>query len=307
MALSVVRRRHEAEGEKITLIIPEKLSCLTYLLTDQPFILYRRNSAHQFKDTVAEVNKEHFKSLYLLPHSFSAAFFGFRTGIRHRRGISAEARSLLLTDRVHPKFATRSRHLTDEYSCLLEIEYKAPECWNAPSYPYKLDTKEQIVLCPGAAFGPAKKWPYFAELVALFPDYHFVILGDKRDQQSGEQIASVFGPRVRNLAGKTTLEQAINEIVSSLAVVSNDSGLMHVAGFFGTPVVGIYGSTSPIWTRPLGPLVQIACTDCDCSPCFKRVCKRTENQYCCQKSITPDKVAELLRSVIRSPDSKVKR
>lgn len=299
MALAVVRRKSRESPSDLTIIIPEKLKSLGFLVNDYPTELYVRSSGEAFRSTVSRVKNENFDKMYILPHSFSSAYFAFRTGIKRRRGLKAEARSLLLTDRVEASFATRAKHLTREYSYVLETEYVSPEVWEGAELELLNGLSSEIVLCPGAAYGPSKKWRGYAELVKNLADREFIILGSQKDRGEADLITSVSPDRVRNMAGRTSLEEAFSIIASASAVVSNDSGLMHAAGYLGTPVVGIYGSTSPDWTRPLGKNVRIARSECDCTPCFKRECVRTDDLYRCQKEISASTVAELLDQIIR--------
>ncbi|MFP4163917.1 MAG: lipopolysaccharide heptosyltransferase II [Chitinispirillaceae bacterium] len=298
MALAVVKRKAADPSYAVSLIIPEKLESLAFLVDDFPTLIYRRSDRKAFANTLREVKEGEFKTLFILPHSFSSAYFGFRTGVKRRRGIRAEGRSILLSDRVAASHATRHNHLTCEYSRVLETEYVPPDRWRGVSFDSQAEFSSDIVLCPGAAFGPAKKWPHYAELVKLMPERRFTILGNARDRAEGERIASLFPGRVKNIAGQTTLKQAFSIIASASAVVANDSGLMHAAGYLGTPVAGIYGSTSPVWTRPLGRRVRIAAAQCGCSPCFKRECSRSGDQYVCQESIPAERVVRLLGEMV---------
>ena len=133
-----------------------------------------------------------------------------------------------------------------------------------------------VVLCPGAEYGPAKRWPvrHFAGLArALAARGRSVwIVGSDGDQALGEAIVQSAGSGAINLCGRTTLEEAIDVLASAEVVVSNDSGLMHVAAATGRPLVALYGSSSPAHTPPLARDAEILKLDLPCSPCFKRKC-----------------------------------
>jgi heptosyltransferase-2 len=296
LGLSVVMRKKRADGKEISLIVPDRLCGLTTLLCDLPVIPYRRSDYREFFGTVHAVRKRSFSRLYLLPHSFSSALFGFLSAIPSRRGIAAEMRSPLLTERLPRSAASRTRHLTSEYAEVLETGYCDPAEWKGVAIDKPAESGEAIVLCPGAAYGPAKQWPYFARLVKLCEGRRFVVVGDDRDFPIGESIAAAAPDRVVNRAGATSLECVAATIAAAALVVSNDSGLLHLAGFLGTPCVGIYGSTSSVWTRPLGSAVRIARGECRRAPCYERTCP--EKHYNCLAGITPERVATLANELL---------
>ena len=135
-------------------------------------------------------------------------------------------------------------------------------------------TRPVIAMMPGAEYGPAKCWPleYFADLAERLDSsgYSVWVLGSDKDSVEGDEI-SKHG-HARNLCGKTELVDVIDLLALCERVVSNDSGLMHIAAAVGTHVHGIYGSSSPLFTPPLTPKFDIHSLDLDCSPCFERQC-----------------------------------
>jgi heptosyltransferase II len=295
LALSVAERKKTAERSDLMLIVPERLAGLARLLSGLPVLPYRRSTLSGYCSSLRSVKS--FSKLYVLPHSFSSALFAFSSRIPCRRGVAAELRGLLLTERLPFSTASRSRHLTNEYSEVLETSYAGPEAWTGVSIKKSTAYAGRIALCPGAAYGPAKQWPYFDRLPALFPENKFVILGDHRDEEAGQRIAGSAPQRVTNCAGAASLEETAAIIAGASVLVSNDSGLLHLAGYLGTPAVGIYGSTSPVWTRPLGGAVRIACGSCPGSPCYERTCP--PGDYHCLRNITPETVATLAKEIIR--------
>jgi heptosyltransferase-2 len=149
-----------------------------------------------------------------------------------------------------------------------------------------------VVFCPGAKFGPAKRWPHFRELALMLEHERIVVLGTAEDRDTADEIVRAAGDRVTDLTGKTSLTEAAAIMAGARAVVSNDSGLMHLAGFIGVPVIGIFGSTSPVWTRPLGCKTVVLASGEECSPCFRRTCRY--GHYRCQEGIRPETVAAAL-------------
>jgi len=134
-----------------------------------------------------------------------------------------------------------------------------------------------LVFCPGAEYGPAKRWPpeYFAALAQMvgqsFPYTQIVALGSPKDAPLAQAIAE-RAPNVRNLCGQTALGEACALISRANAVVTNDSGLMHVAAALRRPLVAVYGSTDPRHTPPLSELAKVQWLHLECSPCFEREC-----------------------------------
>jgi heptosyltransferase-2 len=149
-------------------------------------------------------------------------------------------------------------------------------------------------LCPGAEFGPAKRWPYFAELAARMP-LPVVLLGSAGDR---EACAAVPG---LNLAGRTSLDEALDLIGCAELVVSNDSGLMHVAAALGRPQVALFGSSSPEHTPPLSAQARVVWLHLECSPCFARVCPL--GHFRCMNELSVERVLEEIErlGVLTSP------
>ena len=151
------------------------------------------------------------------------------------------------------------------------------------------------VLCPGAEFGAAKKWPgaHYAEVAGalLAADRQVWLMGSPSDVDDCAAIAGAV-PGVQNLAGRTSLLDAVDLLSVADAVVCNDSGLMHVACALDKPTVGIFGSTSAEFTPPLGERAVVVEQALDCRPCFQRTCPLGHTD--CLRSLLPERViAEL--------------
>jgi heptosyltransferase-2 len=161
-------------------------------------------------------------------------------------------------------------------------------------------------MAPGAEYGPAKRWPvsHFAELAAALPQ-DVVLLGSAKERALCEAIVALAQPgktqgRFLNLAGQTTLPQAFALIASAHRVVSNDSGLMHVAAALDVPQVAVFGSSSPEHTPPLSPKARVLWLKwdtqvqppLDCAPCFKRECPLGHLR--CLQDLSPQQVLRAL-------------
>lgn len=133
-----------------------------------------------------------------------------------------------------------------------------------------------LALAPGAEYGPAKRWParHFAELARVHAGrgYRIWLVGSARDADITAEVASLAGVAVADLAGRTSLDEAVDLLSLADRVVSNDSGLMHVAAALDRPLAAVFGSSSPAYTPPLSPHARVVSLNLDCSPCFKREC-----------------------------------
>jgi len=160
-----------------------------------------------------------------------------------------------------------------------------------------------LVLAPGAAYGPAKQWgpERFAAVgarAARARDLRLVIVGAAADlEAAGEtaRIAAASGARVANLAGATTLSELAGVLAAASAVVANDSGVMHLAAALGRPTVGVFGSTSPVWTAQASPWVANLYAEYPCSPCFRRTCPIG---YGCLRSIEAEQGVTALERLL---------
>lgn len=243
---------------------------------------------------------------YVLPNSWKSALIPFFAGIPSRIGYQGESRYLLLNKR-HRLDTIRDPQLAQRYAALAgplpatlprprlsstaEQQQAARRALNLPH------DAAPVIFCPGAEYGPAKRWPaqHFAALARLVasPQDPVWLIGSDKDTVVGNEIATAAGGTALNLCGRSTLEQAIDLIAGARCVVSNDSGLMHVAAALERPLVALYGSSSPGYTPPLSPQATIVSRGLSCSPCFKRECPL--GHFDCMNGILPQQVAELMR------------
>jgi heptosyltransferase-2 len=239
---------------------------------------------------------------YVLPNSWKSALIPFFAGIPRRIGYKGEARYLLLNERHRLDVASHPQ-LVQRYAALagpLPAELPMPKLNSttaqrlAARLALNLPAESSpIVFCPGAEFGPAKRWParHFADLAKLVATERQPVwlIGSDKDAAVGDAIAAAANGAALNLCGRSTLEQAIDLIASASCVVSNDSGLMHVAAALGRPLVALYGSSSPAYTPPLSAQALIISRKLPCSPCFQRECPL--GHFDCLNGIAPQRVA----------------
>ena len=150
---------------------------------------------------------------------------------------------------------------------------------------------QSLALCPGAEFGEAKRWPahYYADVARdyLSRGWQVVLFGSANDSELCEQVHRDSGAHehCHNLAGRTSLDQVVDLLSLSTAVVSNDSGLMHIAAALQKPLLAIFGATSAAHTPPLNRSAAVLQSDIDCAPCFKRQCPLQHHR--CMRDIKP--------------------
>ncbi len=225
---------------------------------------------------------ERYDRALILPNSFKSALVPFFAGIAIRTGWRGEMRYGLLNDlRVLDKAAFPlmvQRYVALAYPRGIRSASALPQPlpWPrlrvgedesaAAMQEFGFDTgRPPVGFCPGAEFGPAKRWPHYhyATLAKSLIDrgYQTVLFGSAKDQPAGDEIIALLPagdrPHCRNLAGATSLDQVVTLIAACRAVVSNDSGLMHVAAALERPLVALYGPSSPDFTPPLSHQARV--------------------------------------------------
>ncbi|MDT8390279.1 MAG: lipopolysaccharide heptosyltransferase II [Lentisphaeria bacterium] len=242
----------------------------------------------------------------VMPNSFGSAWDLVAAGIPVRIGRGGRGRSLLLTHRL-PCWR-RGPGLADKHHVNHYLELAAvfgDITWDAAFPPLAIPGHEAVAadfgvtggnwlaVLPGAAYGPAKQWPveHYRAVAEWWEKRggRIVTLGTQGDMESAAAIVAGLNGAV-NLAGKTNLRQLMAILQAVDGAVANDSGGMHLAAALGTSGVGVFGSTDPIATGPLGAPWIIARESCDCSPCFERLCPRADDLYTCLEKVSPESV-----------------
>jgi heptosyltransferase-2 len=248
----------------------------------------------------------------VLPNTFKSALVPFFAGIPLRIGFVGESRRGLL-NLVHELDEKRLPLMAERYAQLAERPGSKPAL---PLLQSRLRIDEAnlamdlgrlgisrarpvVAFCPGAEYGPSKRWParHFAELARrlVAQGYAVWLFGSAKERAIGEEIALASEGAASNLCGRTDLASAIDLLSLAEVVVSNDSGLMHVAAAVGRPVVALYGSSSHEHTPPLARAFRIVRTGIECSPCFARECPL--GHFRCMIDLTPERVAAEIAAV----------
>ncbi len=262
-------------------------------------IIYKPRTEHRgslgFLRLIRELRAERFDAALLLQNAFQAACIAWLARIPLRIGYARDSRSFLLHDAIEPPLPAAYGHevyyylqllfragLIDKPAPVEEIRLRltdAEKGWAAK----KLEALDLsgprflVGLAPGAAFGPAKRWPpeRFAGLAdrligALNADV--LIFGSAAEKPLAEGIASLMEHTPTIVAGETSLRQLMALLTRCRLIVSNDSGPMHLAAAMGVPLVALFGSTSQRTTGPLGTRIRVVKRAVECSPCGRREC-----------------------------------
>jgi len=262
------------------------------------------------------LRQRNYDQAIVLPNAFKSALTPRLAGIGLRTGYVGELRRVLLNDarrldrQALPQMAERFAHLADApgqplarpLPALALAASQAQQASTLARLQLALD-RPAACLCPGAEYGPAKRWPaaHFAALAARLDakGYQVWLIGSPKDRALGEEIAQAAAQRCRNLCGETDLEQAVDLLACAHLVVSNDSGLMHVAAALHRPLIALYGSSSPAFTPPLSASAQVMNLNLPCSPCFARECPL--GHFDCMRRLTPEQVFARAADLLNQP------
>ncbi|MCK4493833.1 MAG: lipopolysaccharide heptosyltransferase II [Methylococcales bacterium] len=257
-----------------------------------------------------QLQSKYYDRAYLLPNSWKSALTPFFANIPLRIGYTGECRWGLLNDRrtLDKKIVTQTvqRFVALAYPDLTPRPHCPPPKLSSSKTQqqniikhFKLNLNTKIlVLCAGAEFGKAKRWPleYYARVANHFLNNHWQVwlIGSEKDSVISAKINQKTHAKCYDFTGKTTIADAVDLIALADAVVANDSGLMHIAAGLNKKLIAIYGASDPDFTPPLNEQAKILHLGLSCSPCFKRECPLTH--YNCLTGIKPAQVINALAS-----------
>jgi heptosyltransferase-2 len=256
----------------------------------------------------------HYQQAVVLPNSWKSALIPFWANIPKRTGYVGEWRYGLLNDlrpldkivlpRTVERFTALGFPPTEIHKVTKAIPF--PQLSVAPVEPIlqqlKLERPQQplLAICPGAEYGPAKQWPleYFAVVAKrkIAEGWQVWIFGSEKEQSIGARISALAGEdHCINLCGLTLLTEAVDLLSLATVVISNDSGLMHIAAALNKPLITLYGSSSPSMTPPLSHQAKMLSLNLNCSPCYRRTCRY--RHFNCLRELKPEQVLEVLEQI----------
>jgi heptosyltransferase-2 len=269
-----------------------------------------------------QIAAKKYQACFVLPNSFKSALIPWLANIPFRIGYRGELRFGLINLALDNPSKVNRPPMVEHYLALgqllaeeqistaienitpkLNVSTAAKQAVQTKLITANINAAHLYVMCQGAEYGPTKRWPtnHFAELaqrlVASNPNKQIILLGSKGDHALAEEIHSQTHQdvRIHNWCGNTSLDEAIALIGLSKAIVSNDSGLMHIAAALKTPQVAIFGSSDPAHTPPLSDRAKVIWLNLPCSPCHKRTCPL--GHLNCLNDILPEQVFVTLNTL----------
>lgn len=260
------------------------------------------------------LRQKKFDAAILLQNAIEAAIIALAAGIRVRAGFNSDGRGFLLTHAIRRTENIFKVHQIDYYLEMVKAlgcadvdrtmhleTHISPVDARSVLQQYLPNADRTIIgIAPGATYGPAKRW--FTERFAEAGDQlskelnaQVILFGGQTDWETAEQVRKRAQTDMINLAGLTSLREAIYLISQCRLFLSNDSGLMHVAGALNIPTVAVFGSTNPVTTSPAGEKTMLVRKDVSCSPCLKKICP---TDFRCMTLVTVDDVVESAKTLL---------
>lgn len=324
MAQPLLRLLHQQAPERpIDILAPAWVAPVWRAMREVDTVLEApfRHGSLQFRERykyAKMLRARGYADAYVLPNTLKFALIPFLAGIPKRVGYKGEMRYGLL-NALHHDNPAAPRPMVSFYAALAKApatDVPSPAELPRPTLYVSDDEvsatmariglradRPLVVFAPGAEFGSAKRWPtsHFAELAMTIlrerEGVQVALLGSGKDKAVCDEIVAL-APHVRNLAGVTSLAEAVALIARAEAVVSNDSGLLHIASGLNRPIVAIYGATDPNHAPPFSDVARSLFLGLECAPCRQRECPLGHHR--CMEEISPDMVWEPLRFMVQA-------
>jgi lipopolysaccharide heptosyltransferase II len=311
MSVPAVRAIKRHEGAHVAVLTPEKIADVWRLVPEVDEVI--AFPAPSIFGVAKMIRGRGFTTGVIFPNSLRTGLEMWLARIPRRVGFAGHRRRWLLTDAVRDEKETPAagpgRHQAHHYLRLakfLGAHDPGDESFGFPNAAQKKardpGAPARIAICAGAEYGPAKRWlpERFADVVEAVSRSavcRWQLVGTAKDRPVGAEIATLCKnpANLENLCGKTTLAQLIALLRESDALLTNDTGTMHLAALLGVPTVAIFGSTEPALTGPLGSGHAVVRKRAECSPCFLRECPI---DFRCMKEIETEKVIAAVRSAL---------
>lgn len=309
MAFDAIRALKSGRPDaRLAVLAPAKLAALWRLAPEVEEVIEIGPGEPPW--VVAAKLRARFDAAVLFPHSLRSALEVALAGIPRRVGRPGHARGLLLDQILRPKNkhpAPPPQHHADRYNELVQwcgAVLPPPLCLRPSGQPKE---KPVVLICPGADYGPAKRWPAAKfrrtiELVEAQKPCRWLVVGTAADALTAEEICQGCQASLENLAGTTSLDDLLGLLQGADALLTNDTGTMHLADLIGVPLVAIFGSTEPKLTGPRGPAAIALRHHVECSPCFLRRCPR---DFRCMEAVDPEEAAAALLRLLKAPAARI--
>ncbi len=306
-ALQAYRQAHPQT--RLVMLVKPKLAPLWTLHPDIHEIWTLPDSLNGMMRIARQAAARQFRAAFILPHSLRSALVPFLARVPERAGLPGHARDWMLTRVVRPPAIPGHEHQCYEYMALLGMPERPAERPRLILPPALRDRAldrlggsepPRLALMPGAAYGPAKRWPakHFitcGRMLKTSLNCGIVLLGSASEYDLCEQVAQGIAPGTVNLAGQTTLPELAAILSRCILVVANDSGGMHLATAVGVPVLAIFGITDSRKTGPLGSQTRVLQTGNRQSRDIGRISKEAELNL---NRIRPEQALEAARDLL---------
>lgn len=275
MSVEAVRRIKRGRPDaQVTILAQSKLAEFWRTVPEVDDVIGIENGENAWQ--VARKIRNRFEVAILFPNSPRTGLEVWLAGIPRRVGYRRPWRNFFLNQFIpEPKDLGPISHHHAQVYLQIARHIGADMEEALPAIPRVAAEPRTVGLCPGAEYGPAKRWPYFGEAARILAEKYqlnWLIFGTAQESELSENVAQKIGSAATNLAGRTSMADLVRELQRCQVLLTNDTGTMHLAAHLGVPTVAIFGSTEPALTGPIGEGHVVIRHQVECSPCFLRTC-----------------------------------